>query len=319
MYENELTGACMLNDVKKLQELITSGHDPNEIDYFGITPIENASTWGSIDCLLLLLNMDIPVEHPAKLIYALNMGYNVNFPAVADNIDNVTHIVQSILINNTIDVNKRISAHHNYSLLGSACVSGFYEIAKILLEHGADPDSTDFTICHPLMLAVTNGFCDITRLLLMYGARPTLKKQNVSVLHASVTNNSIYTESLYDIGEQTHMLSISDAHTVPNFYNNMYNFLLLLQYGARDVIPRRAVDYISKYTHKLTEQHKQLFTDIAAQEKTAKLFERIKERIIWHKIKHCSWYQKAMENHYKPGGIGYHKTMNELDELINGL
>lgn len=319
MYEHELTGACMLNDVKKLQELISSGHDPNETDYFGIAPVENASTWGSIDCLMLLLNLEVPVDNPAKLIYALNMGYNVNYQSIAENTFNVKRIVNNILNTHEVDVNARISPHHNYSLLGSACVSGFYEIAKLLLEHGADPDSSDFTICHPLMLAVVNGFCDITKLLLTYGACANLKKQHVSVLHAAVTNNSIYTESLYEVGENTHMLTVSDAHTVPNFYKNMYNFILLLQYGARDAIPKRAVDYISKYTYKITEKHKELFTDVNVQEKTAQLFENIKSRIIWHKIKHSLWYQNSMETHYKPGGIGYKLAIHEFNEFMKEL
>jgi ankyrin repeat protein len=55
--------------------------------------------------------------------------------------------------------------------LGTAASFGAAEVAKILLEHGADPEKTSDDRHTPLQVAIANGHADVVDLLLAHGAR----------------------------------------------------------------------------------------------------------------------------------------------------
>ncbi|XP_066597011.1 BRCA1-associated RING domain protein 1-like isoform X2 [Prorops nasuta] len=74
--------------------------------------------------------------------------------------------------------------------LHSACLKGQVEYVKILLMHGAKPNTKDNANWTPLQEAVSMGFYDITTLLLEAGACPdTPGMDNRTALHEAVLGN----------------------------------------------------------------------------------------------------------------------------------
>ncbi|MGO9572606.1 MAG: ankyrin repeat domain-containing protein [Desulfomonilaceae bacterium] len=85
--------------------------------------------------------------------------------------------VVSILLENGADIDKKGQFQTGEDKSTALCIAtgaGHKEIVRLLLEHGANPNSdTDFWT--PLGLATTNGYIDIVRLLLEHGAQVDLR------------------------------------------------------------------------------------------------------------------------------------------------
>lgn len=61
-----------------------------------------------------------------------------------------------------------------YTPLHVACLQGHLEIARILLQYGANHSETALSGYRPLHEAIRNGHVEIVRLLISYGADPCL-------------------------------------------------------------------------------------------------------------------------------------------------
>lgn len=61
-----------------------------------------------------------------------------------------------------------------YTPLHVACFMGHLEIARILLQYGANHSETALSGIRPLHEAIENGHVEIVRLLISYGADPCL-------------------------------------------------------------------------------------------------------------------------------------------------
>ncbi|XP_053202316.1 homeobox protein 5-like [Panonychus citri] len=83
-----------------------------------------------------------------------------------------THIVRHCLTTGTYDINARDNA--GYTPLHECCSRGHLEIARALLENGADVDSSATGGVRPFHDAVESDHIETVRLLLSYGSDPTI-------------------------------------------------------------------------------------------------------------------------------------------------
>lgn len=67
-----------------------------------------------------------------------------------------------------------IKDNAGYAPLHEACSRGHLEIARLLLQFGANHSETAFSGIRPLHEAIENGHAEIVRLLLSFGADPCL-------------------------------------------------------------------------------------------------------------------------------------------------
>ena len=87
-------------------------------------------------------------------------------------------LVEAVIANNTSMVEKTLSDganplatfDDNYSALHTAAVYGNAELARLLLDNGANVNDGDFISGTPLIAAVNNDHPDVVRLLLARGA-----------------------------------------------------------------------------------------------------------------------------------------------------
>ncbi len=80
-----------------------------------------------------------------------------------------------ILLENNADVNSPSHNAQKVPPLNSACASGSLEIARMLLDHGADPNLRQEGGFVPLHNAAQNGLVELIELLLDHGAEINLR------------------------------------------------------------------------------------------------------------------------------------------------
>lgn len=73
-----------------------------------------------------------------------------------------------------LNMNPDLKDNAGYTPLHEACSRGHLEIARILLQYGANHSETALSGIRPLHEAIENGHVEIVRLLISYGADPCL-------------------------------------------------------------------------------------------------------------------------------------------------
>lgn len=73
-----------------------------------------------------------------------------------------------------LDMNPDPKDNAGYTPLHEACSKGHLDIARLLLQFGANHSETAHSGIRPLHEAVENGYIEVTRLLLAHGADPCL-------------------------------------------------------------------------------------------------------------------------------------------------
>ncbi|XP_076070588.1 uncharacterized protein LOC143042207 isoform X1 [Mytilus galloprovincialis] len=135
----------------------------NKIDAKGNTPLHLASMSGHLSVLKLLVGNGGNVEMLNK------EELSPFFYACENNSISVVHY----LLNSKKDfvkINKKYMKRENKSVLHIACLKGYIEIVKILLDHRATVDIPDAGELTPLHLACSNGQYKTAELLLNSGA-----------------------------------------------------------------------------------------------------------------------------------------------------
>lgn len=153
-----LVQAVSEGDLPQIRTLIDRGAAVGARGADGLTPLEVAARANQPDAARLLLAAGAtPSDHVARVA----MGYG--------------HVdMLRILLDHGGNPNVRDTWHHR-SLLEWAVDRAEREFAEVLLNAGADPNSSHALSMPALHLAASQGKSDLVRLLLNHGASPSLR------------------------------------------------------------------------------------------------------------------------------------------------
>ena len=127
---------------------------------------------------------------------------------------------------------------HGRTALHHAAIGGYYDLAKFMLEHGAEVDARDSSLCTPLHFAADYGHCTLIRLLIQHGATiegPDLST-NITPLHfAVIRNRPDAVKTLLELGADVNKggapVYDTPLHTAA-LQSNLPMASILLEYGA---------------------------------------------------------------------------------------
>ncbi|ORX46864.1 ankyrin [Piromyces finnis] len=193
MINSEIDQIIKSNDYKKLESFLSRYRSQINVDRtneYGKTMLMEAAQNGSADVVSILLKYGANVNTSTKsgktaLLFAIN-ALNVN-------------CVKNLLKCKYIDVDAKDSSGTN-ALMHCAETSNnayAYEIAKLLIDHGADikaSDSDGMNALDHLALSVKGGNVEVAKLFVQHGLKPyespSNTKENTASLSKSKTNLS---------------------------------------------------------------------------------------------------------------------------------
>lgn len=214
--------ALKLDNFKEAEQLIINGHQINEQDEAGLSSLHIATLKGNVTIVQRLLEA----------------GSNPNIRTVTDAVfdedDQDAHHDETIVSN--------LRGLGNKTPLHIAAKESHYEIAKLLLQFGADINTLDAGLCTPLHWSANKGDERFVRLLLEHNANPNARDLAWSTpLHEATRKNHInvvkllmnYNADPYikDISEQSafeiaqsnvSMLNIYQCYIVQNSCGTMH-------------------------------------------------------------------------------------------------
>lgn len=207
LYSTPLITAIHYQNRDIIKLLLANGADPNKADREALEPLKEAIKLKDYEIVRLLLNSGAdPAQGECDALY-------VAIENIADD------VMVNILVNNGADLHKK----HVYDVLtyqeaqdtfaelpprpnqdadlsppivmsGSALFvavsKGYSDIARVLLERGADIDEIDTHGRTPLMIAVIYNQMDTAKLLLNYGPDLSLRDQAKNALKYAIEHKS---------------------------------------------------------------------------------------------------------------------------------
>ena len=193
-------GAVSMQNASLVQFFIELGINPNTRDKYGATPLVNASMYGNIDSVIILLehNADISIKTNDKNS-ALHAAARFGFPKIAQillkvglspndqDVTGATPLIFAILGGHTAIVelfikNKANVNHtdkHGQSALFPACEKNYLKIVQLLLQAGASPNLQRYHDgISALHIACANRFLELAQTLLQFKANPNIQNTN---------------------------------------------------------------------------------------------------------------------------------------------
>ncbi len=205
--------AALRGDVKIVEFLLENKADPNVAHVNGKTPLYLATLAGNKDLIKLLLDygadidievnkinlLEVALEHDdasiARMIYS-NQEYNDN-----KNFSNFASSFSQALSEGKSSTLKKL-AHFDPDkfkhvlkkvpdTLAFAVSHGYYKIVDIMLENGADPNSSMKNGDTALYIASINGYVPIIKSLIKFGADIELAVNGYTPLCAAVISEQL--------------------------------------------------------------------------------------------------------------------------------
>jgi ankyrin repeat protein len=169
--------------------LLDNGCDPNAMDYMGETPLVLAVARGSLNCVRLLLdhgaNVHQNLNRSRPLLHRLSgreFGFSknkVDFQTEAEE----RREIALLLLQHNADI--YAGDHGKRDALAFALEMNNLMITKVLLEHLPVSSGTGFDISPNLLTAASRGHYEIVKLLLDHGADPNHKFSGKTPLGAA--------------------------------------------------------------------------------------------------------------------------------------
>ena len=157
--------------------LLDRGADVNALDTRGAGSVMIAVWRGEAELVELLVSRGADIRRASSFTYPeypkLEMGTALHVAAMRGNLRAV-----GVLIDHGADVNA-VSPRKRFTPLNCALGEGHPEIAKALLNRGADPNLPLDGPVHPLRQAAHAGNIEIVRLMLAKGARMDIQSDHI--------------------------------------------------------------------------------------------------------------------------------------------
>jgi ankyrin repeat protein len=173
--------------IEKLEEYITTA-DLSKLDALLMQTPALATTLTSHQVSPLMLSCYY--KKPGVTAVLLNYVNDISLfeAAAAGKLEAVTHLIETVP--QTIDD----YASDGFTPLGLACYFGHEEVARYLVEKGADvnrPSNNGFHV-YPIHSACADNYTSIARMLIEHGAKVNVKQQaGATPLHSAAQNGNI--------------------------------------------------------------------------------------------------------------------------------
>jgi len=183
-----------------LRILVDNGADINAVNDQHMSPLYLAYGEGDTSCVNLLLNRKADVNqtngiHQQTLMFdalekndtalamrLLKSGFDVEVKISDDGTTAMEKAVeknQGMIVRKLLDLNANVNQKSMFgSPLAAACKAGNYELAKLLIERGADVHKTDWRKVSLLHNAAAGGDAQIIRLLVASGLEVDVRATN---------------------------------------------------------------------------------------------------------------------------------------------
>ncbi len=194
----EMTNAARRGDLGKIMKLVYEGHNINQKDGDGWTPLTAAAYNGHTDCVQWLIQRGAELEGRTALgmtalHYAAREGHHSTVELLlqhkadpnatdAEELHFLAKIARALLLTNE-QRKKGVTALHE------AAENGHHSIVELLLQHKANPNANDVEGYTPLIRGAQGGHLEVVRLLLNHGAQVEQKVGwGMTALHWAAEN-----------------------------------------------------------------------------------------------------------------------------------
>lgn len=176
--ETPLSIAIKLGYTDIVRLFLAKGADPNLKDSKGVTPLGLALLTNNLDAVKILLNSGAdPNERVGQISFPLNIAINRG---------------QVEAVRDLLEAGARPNEITGQSPLFDAIYKNNFEIIKLLLDYGADPNLKDKKGNTPIDIAIENESNEIIKLLLDHGANKDMKNlEGVTPLGKAIINDDV--------------------------------------------------------------------------------------------------------------------------------